>query len=134
MELIFKETIPDKHAYYDLFVTTGWKSTATAEDLAQALHNSWKVVAAYDQDQLVGFGRIVSDGILYAMIYDLIILPSYQGKGIGKEILERLLAHCKTQGVQHVQLFCAKGKRLFYEKFGFNVRPADAPGMQLDLL
>jgi ribosomal protein S18 acetylase RimI-like enzyme len=132
MDITFREIIPEKHAYYSLFKTAGWQTTADAEDLMLALHNSWLTLSAYDQDQLVGFGRVVSDGVLYAMIYDLIVLPEYQGKGIGKAILEKLLNRCKMQGIPKVQLFSAKGKILFYERFGFQVRPEDAPGMQLN--
>ncbi len=133
MDITYRETIPEKHAYYHLFQTAGWQTTAAPEDLMLALHNSWLTLSAYDQDRLVGFGRIVSDGILYAMVYDLIILPEYQGKGIGKAIMENLLIRCEMQGIHQVQLFCAKGKILFYERFGFKVRPEDAPGMQLNL-
>lgn len=133
MDITFTENIPEKHAYYNLFKTTGWQTTAEAADLMLALHNSWLTLSVYDQDQLVGFGRVVSDGVMYAMIYDLIVRPEYQGKGIGKSILEKLINRCKMQGIQQVQLFCAKGKIQFYERFGFQVRPEDAPGMQLTI-
>jgi GNAT superfamily N-acetyltransferase len=132
MEITFREIIPEKHAYYRLFKTAGWQTTVEAEDLMLALHNSWLTLSAYDQDQLVGFGRVVSDGVMVALVYDLIVLPEYQGKGIGKAILEKLLNRCKMQGILQVQLFCAKGKVLFYERFGFQVLPEDAPGMQLN--
>lgn len=44
-------------------------------------------MAAYDGSRLVGFGRVVSDRVLHAMIYDMIVLPGYQGKGIGTMVL-----------------------------------------------
>lgn len=65
------------------------------------------------------------------MIYEMIIFPEYQGKGIGKEILNMLVEKCKTNNIRDIQLFCAKGKREFYEKYGFVARQEDAPGMQL---
>jgi ribosomal protein S18 acetylase RimI-like enzyme len=132
MDITFTENIPEKHAYYNLFKTTGWQTTAEAADLMLALHNSWLTLSVYDQEYLVGFGRVVSDGVMYAMVYDLIVRPEYQGKGIGKAILEKLINRCKMQGIQQVQLFCAKGKIHFYERFGFQIRPEDAPGMQLN--
>jgi len=42
----------------------------------------------------VGFGRIVTDGILHAMVYDLITDPEYQGSGVGSEVLRMLVAKC----------------------------------------
>jgi len=88
------------------------------------------MLGAYDDGRLVGFGRLVSDGILHAMIYELIVLPDYQGQGIGGKMLEKLVKKCQQAGVRDIQLFCACGKREFYEKRGFIARPDDAPGMQ----
>ena len=65
------------------------------------------------------------------MIYDLIILPSHQGQGIGSEILSRLVSKCRAAGIRDVQLFSAPGKSTFYAKRGFKARPSDAPGMRL---
>ena len=94
------------------------------------LANTWYMLAAYDGQQLVGFGRMVSDLVLHAMIYDMIVLPAYQGQGIGGEILERLVTKAQQTGIRDIQLFCARGKRSFYEKRGFVARPDEAPGMQ----
>jgi GNAT superfamily N-acetyltransferase len=65
------------------------------------------------------------------MIYDMIVLPSHQGKGIGTELLERLINRCKEAGIREIQLFSAIGKAPFYRKRGFAQRAADAPGMRL---
>jgi GNAT superfamily N-acetyltransferase len=131
--ITLREQAPDPESYLALFETTGWNSEyhATAEDLARVLANSWACVSAYDGDRLVGFGRVVSDLVLHAMIYDMIVHPEYQGRGIGTMVLERLVGTCHAHGINDVQLFCARGKRAFYEKNGFEARPDDAPGMQL---
>jgi N-acetylglutamate synthase-like GNAT family acetyltransferase len=57
--------------------------------------------------------------------------PSHQRRGIGSEILARLLEKCTSAGIRDVQLFSAAGKSGFYEKQDFKERAADAPGMQL---
>lgn len=118
--------------FWNLFQTTGWNETyrLTPEQLIQAVRASWFVLGAYDGDTLVGFGRMTSDTIMHAMIYDLIVLPECQGKGIGSQILNRLVEHCEQAGICDIQLFSARGKREFYEKRDFVARPADAPGMQ----
>jgi GNAT superfamily N-acetyltransferase len=133
MTIVLREQLPDKDEYFSLFATTGWNEDykASPDDLERTNRNSWLVVSAYDEDKLVGFGRVVTDFVLHAMIYDMIVLPDYQGRGIGTMIMERLLNRCREQGIRDVQLFCAKGKRGFYERNGFEARAEDAPGMQL---
>ena len=130
--ITLREQLPDKDEYFSLFVTTRWNEeySASPDDLERANRNSWLVVSAYDENKLVGFGRVVTDFVLHAMIFDMIVLPEYQGRGIGTMILTRLVSRCLEQGIRDIQLFCAQGKRAFYEKNGFEVRANDAPGMQ----
>ena len=122
---------PEDNKFAALFETTGWSENyhAAPNDFSVAFANSWYTLSAYDDTQLVGFGRIVSDRVLHAMIYELIVLPEYQSKGIGGEILDRLVRHCQEAGIRDIQLFCAAGKRPFYEKRGFAARQENAPGM-----
>ena len=129
----YRDTLPDKLQHARLFATTGWNDDyrLDADQLLEAIGGSWYAVSAYDGGELVGFGRLISDGVLHALVVDLIVLPERQGQGIGSAILRRLVERCVARGVRDVQLFCARGKRGFYEKMGFEARPADAPGMQL---
>jgi GNAT superfamily N-acetyltransferase len=87
-------------------------------------------LSAYEGDELIGFGRVVSDGVVHAMIYDLIVAPARQGQGLGSTLLDLLVQRCLKEDIRDIQLFCARGKSGFYEKRGFVARPADAPGMQ----
>jgi GNAT superfamily N-acetyltransferase len=132
MTIEFRTKIPTHDQFWNLFQTTRWNENyqKSPDELIQALRSSWYFLGAYDGEQLVGFGRLVSDGVLHAMIYELIVLPEYQGRGIGGEILEKLVEKCQENDVRDIQLFCARGKREFYEKRGFAARPDDAPGMQ----
>jgi ribosomal protein S18 acetylase RimI-like enzyme len=125
--------LPDREAFFTLFETTGWNEEyrLDANQLYNALQHSWICVSAYDGDSLAGFGRVVSDGILHALIVDLIVRPEYQGQGIGSNLLRELVARCREADLRDIQLFCARGQAGFYEKHGFQVRPVDAPGMQL---
>jgi len=128
----FSKTIPDKHAYYHLFLTTGWNNDdpMSIEELGKALKKSWYAISAYNQDKLVGHGRIISDGIHHALIVDMIVHPQWKGQGIGKTILKKLIEKCCKHKIRDIQLFCASGKQTFYRRFGFHERPLDAPGMQ----
>lgn len=130
--MILVEEHPKVEQYACLFETTGWNETycLSAGELARTLENSQMVACAYAGERLVGFGRIVTDGVQHAMIYDLIVHPEYQGTGIGTLLLDNLVRRCRDAGIRDIQLFCARGKRAFYEKRGFVARPDDAPGMQ----
>jgi GNAT superfamily N-acetyltransferase len=131
VNLSFEARIPAAEDYFELFATTGWNDEyhLTAEELHAAISKSWHALSVYEGDRLVGFGRVVSDGVLHAMIYDLIVVPEYRGKGIGAEILQRLVETCRDAGIRDVQLFAARGRREFYERRGFRARADEAPGM-----
>ncbi len=132
-KIAYQEQLPAPDAYLKLFETTGWNQgyQADTDALYRAISSSWYILSAYDKNNLVGFGRIISDGVLYALICDMIVNPSYQGTGIGSQILEKLIEKCHREKIRVIWLFSARGKSAFYEKFGFRERPVDAPGMQL---
>jgi GNAT superfamily N-acetyltransferase len=131
MAISYREALPDPESFFTLFETTGWNQGYGLDQdaLFQALPASWAAVSAYDGDRLVGFGRVLSDGVLHALIVELIVLPAYQGQGIGGRLLQWLVDRCRAHGIRDIQLFCARGKVGFYERFGFVRRPDDAPGM-----
>jgi GNAT superfamily N-acetyltransferase len=92
---------------------------------------TWYAVSAYEGERLVGTGRIIGDGVLHALLVDVIVDPDYRHRGIGSAIVERLAAECRRHRIVDVQLFCAFGVSPFYERLGFAARPEDAPGMEL---
>ena len=82
----------------------------------QAFEASHTTVFIYEEDQLIGFGRAISDGAYQAAVYDCAVLPEYQGKGVGRVVVETIMArieHC------NIILYASPGKEGFYEKFGF---------------
>jgi len=131
MPVIFNSDHPDPAMFKHLYDSTGWgPQDRDAAFYAQALRGSWYCVGAYENDELVGFGRIISDGKLHAFITEMIVHPAFQGLGIGKTMLDRLLTLCHAQGISDIQLFSAFGKSEFYARQGFAERPMLAPGMQ----
>ena len=132
MTISYRTELPATDQFAALYATTGWNSEhpLSRAELAKALEASWYAVSAYDGARLVGFGRVVGDGVMYAMIHDMIVVPEYQGQGIGAHILQMLVDTCLRANIRDIQLFSARGKRQFYEHHGFVVRPDDGPGMQ----
>jgi ribosomal protein S18 acetylase RimI-like enzyme len=77
---------------------------------------SASVVFVYDDKQLIGFGRAISDRFIQAAIYDVAVIPGYQGQNIGRKIIDRIVA--SLPGCNFI-LYAAPGKDLFYEKLNF---------------
>lgn len=129
--LQFVRARPSAEAYVRLFETTGWNADygANEAELDRALTNSWCVDCVYQDNKLVGVGRLVSDGVLYAMLYDVIVHPEFRERGIGKALVDRLVRHCRAAGIRDIQLFAAAGTEVFYQLCGFHRRPPAAPGM-----
>ena len=82
----------------------------------KAFTNSHTVVFAFDGEMMIGCGRAISDGVYQTAIYDLAVLPAYQGKGVGKLVLKQLID--RNSGCNFI-LYASPGKELFYEKLGF---------------
>ena len=81
----------------------------------KAFENSHTTVFAYRGDQLIGFGRAISDGVCQAAIYDVAVVPEFQKKGVGTAIIKHILAriaHC------NVILYASPGKEGFYKTLG----------------
>lgn len=131
-KLTYTTHLPLASDFFDLFLTTGWNKSyqLTAEELWNALQKSWYCLSVYDDNKLVGFGRILCDGTVHALLLDLIVIPEYQGQGIGNNILDKLVGECQKHNIRDVQLFSAEGKMEFYNKRGFIERPCHAPGME----
>ncbi|WP_078553112.1 GNAT family N-acetyltransferase [Bacillus alkalicellulosilyticus] len=127
--------VPTKDEFYQLYQTTGWNKDGelSEKQLHQAIKHCWYSVSAYENEQLIGYGRIISDGVYQALLCDLIVHPSYQGRGIGKMLLNTLIEYCRQQNIRKIQLFCATGKKPFYDKIGFVERLPQSPGMELFL-
>ncbi len=128
----YSNDLPNSEALLDLFETTGWnkKCKLTEDELYHAFQASWYHTFAFDDDRLIGSGRIICDGIAHALILDVIVHPDEQGKGVGREIMRRIINRCREKNIRDIQLFSAKGKAGFYRKLGFRVRPDNAPGME----
>jgi GNAT superfamily N-acetyltransferase len=132
-EIDYLPEIPTAGEFERLFRLSGWSEAMDipADRLAETLPYAWYSVCARRGGEIVGTGMVLGDGVLHALIVDVIVMPEMRGRGIGTEIMKRLIARCDEARILQVQLFSARGKRGFYEKLGFVARPDDGPGMEL---
>lgn len=85
--------------------------------VCDAFGSSFAVISAWKDSRLIGFGRMISDGQMYSGIFDVVVDPEFQKKGIGKEIVNRLIE--KTPSKSFIILTTTLGKEPFYAKLGF---------------
>jgi ribosomal protein S18 acetylase RimI-like enzyme len=88
-----------------------------ASDLAISFANSRFTCFVFHDGVLIAAGRALADGIDCSYICDVAVHPDYQGTGIGKGIVSRLVDLSK--GHRKIILYAAPGKEAFYDKLGF---------------
>jgi GNAT superfamily N-acetyltransferase len=95
----------------------GWPNPPSPEQHLAALAGSYRVVLARADDRIVGFVNAISDGVATAFVPWLEVLPDYQGQGIGRELMTRLVA--ELDGLYSVDLTCDPPLVPFYRALGF---------------
>ncbi|MDP7321548.1 MAG: GNAT family N-acetyltransferase [Bacteriovoracaceae bacterium] len=96
----------------------GWPNPPSEETFLRLLKGSYRIVIAIKDNKIIGFVTAVSDGVLSAYIPLIEVLPEYQSKGIGKELLARMkneLSH-----LYMIDLLCDEGLIPYYEKQGMS--------------
>ena len=120
--------------YMSLRRAVGWKEFPLEEARA-GLDNSIIWCLRDEDDRVAGVARVIWDHGYVMYIADVIVIPEYQGQGLGRVLMEKIIDFIHEQlkpGYRFmVSLSSAKGKDTFYEKFGFVARPNDevGPGM-----
>ena len=100
-----------------LMRTAGWNRGDDRARLAQQVAGARYVVSAWEGSRLVGFARAISDGATNAYVSTVAVLPAYRGRGIGRELMTRLLAD--KDGILFV-LHARVEVKEFYARFGFS--------------
>lgn len=99
-------------------VAAFWACDRTPAAMATAIAHSHPVVLAWDGAALIGFARATSDGVFRATLWDVVIHPHYQGAGLGRRLVETVLAHPHVSRVERVYLMTTH-QQAFYERIGF---------------
>ena len=89
------------------------------EHYAEIFANSRYKCFARDGQKLVGIGRALADGRDCSYLCDVAVHPDYQGTGLGRQIVERLIEFSK--GHKKIILYASPGKEGFYAKLGFKM-------------
>jgi GNAT superfamily N-acetyltransferase len=98
----------------NLYRANHWSSAEKPELLRKALASSHSLVTAGDGERLVGLGNALSDGFMVVYYSHMLVLPDYQGRGIGMQLMQLLLA--RYQGFhQHVLIADARAIDFYWK-------------------
>jgi GNAT superfamily N-acetyltransferase len=104
--------------YRALLEAVGWRPVAQPDaDLGAALGRSWNVTARTQDGQLVGLARVLDDGVLYANVWDILVLPERQRRGLGRALLAAVLE--QTAGRRLLSLIATPAGEALYRAAGF---------------
>ena len=117
-----KYNVSTAQEYIDLWNAV-WDEAPTFEQVDLALKNTLVKVSIYDGDKLIAMARAIGDKRLEYYIKDVIVIPEYQSKGIGRLLIDALLKFINDNGVKGTDIYvelCAMPEVAdFYRKCGF---------------
>ena len=108
------------------FLTEGvpWGRWRTAEQIRGQVVEAWRVVGAIDTqtEELVGFARAVSDGVMLAYLADVYVLPEFRGRGLSRMLMAEMIDN--GPGRPFRWMLHTDTAHGLYEKFGFHAAPS----------
>ena len=108
----------------ELYCEAGWiEAGDAAEFLVPAITGSTVAAGAFENGELVGFGRALSDGCSDAYIQDVVVRKDHRGRGIGREIIRFLEVELRCKGVDWIGLVGEPGTEGFYSRLGLKRQP-----------
>ncbi len=130
MNFIFDISVED---YQSLHIEQGWKYIRN-DLVKEALKNSMFKISAQENGKTIGIARIISDGATKGLLSDVIVLPEYQGKGIGTQMVKTLMDKVQefvNNGRDEflVELLPTTDKESFYINCGFKHKPENMAGV-----
>ena len=113
----YNETVSAK-ALSDLRESVGWNRME--DEYNNPLMTSYYHIAVYEDGKLVGYIDSVSNGVTDAYIQDLMVHPDYQGKELGTELMNQMIAYLKEKRIYIISVVFEESLKPFYDRFGFS--------------
>ncbi|WP_287127914.1 GNAT family N-acetyltransferase [Candidatus Cyanaurora vandensis] len=122
----------DIYELEELCDAVGW-SRRPLRKVKKAIECSFCVIAMYEEYQdrrrLIGFARATSDHAFNATIWDVVVHPDCQGRGMGKSLMDRIIAELRSADISNITLFADPHVVDFYRRLGFMSDPEGIKGM-----
>jgi GNAT superfamily N-acetyltransferase len=107
----------DVDVVHGFLTTSYWAYGVTRERVARSIAGSIPF-ALFEDDRQVGFARVISDGATFAWLADVFVLPDCRGEGLGRWLVESILAHPDLQGLRRWSL-ATRDAHSLYARYGF---------------
>ncbi|MBD2139610.1 GNAT family N-acetyltransferase [Anabaena sp. FACHB-1237] len=105
----------------ELYKHESWSKNRTYAGVVKMLAGSDMIIAFINEEQeLIAFCRLLSDGVYRAVIYDVIIHSHYRKMGLGTTLLDAVLNHPELKEVEVIALYCLPEMVQFYQSWGFH--------------
>lgn len=98
-----------------------WKEEYNPRSINDLIRGSFAFAVAIDRmsGHAIGMGRIISDGVSDGYLQDLVILPEFRHRSIGRKIVTALLEKCQDAGISWIGLIAEPDTEIFYKPLGF---------------
>ena len=122
----------DLYDLEELCDAVGW-SRRPLRKVKKAIQYSFLVVSMWEvrgnRRRLIGFSRATSDHAFNATIWDVVVHPDFQGRGLGKALMKQLIKKLRSEDISNVTLFADPHVVEFYKQLGFMPDPEGSKGM-----
>ena len=136
MNITYKQNALTPKTFADMRELAGWGKTSIPK-AETAIKNTPFSIVAFDNDTVVGIGRIIGDGALIWYIQDVVVLSEYRGNGIGTAIIKHLIEYAKANSLPNerftIGLMSTNGNEEFYTRLGFRTMPNEHKGHGMEM-
>jgi GNAT superfamily N-acetyltransferase len=131
----FIEQLTERHIndLHTLYQGEWWTKGRTLEETHRVVAGSQRAfgISRRDDDELVAFARVLTDGVFKAVIFDVIVAPHARRSGLGHALLARIIHDPQLSAVRHLELYCRPELMPYYEQLGFSAHLPEVRFMRL---
>ncbi len=128
MTIKFEEKVPSPKEFCDMRVKVGL-SPKSLKAATIALPNSLYGISIRNGDELIAMGRVVGDGACNFEVVDVAVDPSYQGRGLGRKVMEYIDSYLSSVALDGSYVSMIADEPAFYEKLGYKLVSPSSEGM-----
>ena len=123
MDLVTRHEISDGQIrqLMELYREEWWSNSRTEAEVRRMLKGSDILFAVTERGSkdLIAFARVLTDDVYFALVFDVIVGSEHRGGGVGRSLMDAIVAHPRIQGVRSIELVCQPELVEFYKKWGF---------------
>ena len=128
MTIVFEKMLPDAEEFCDMRLRAGL-SAKSIEAAKLGLPNSLYGISARENGRLIAMGRVVGDGGCNFEVVDVAVDPAYQGKGLGKKIMQYIDEYLASTVLEGSYVSMIADEPIFYQKLGYKLVSPSSQGM-----